>query len=140
MAMEHQVKELLSSFYSKIEDKVKYEQGNGQVFRGFVKEDDDDEKEDEIKEKDLLEFCREWQKLDSINTFIEKWLSHDKTEERLSIYKQLRRLGDNYYINNIETMIDCVLCHWDNVQKYEKKNPQKPKIKTMVEADKLYKA
>ena len=138
--MEHQVKELLSSFYSKMEDKVKYEQGNGQVFRGFVKEDYDDEKEDQVKEKDLLEFCREWQKLDSINNFIEKWLLHDKTEERLSIYKQLCRLGDNYCMTDIETMIYCALCLWDDVQKYEKKNPQKPKIKTMAEADKLYQA
>ena len=93
MAMEHQVKELLSSFYSKMEERVKYEKKvNGHVFRGFV--EDDDEKVDEVKEKGLLEVCREWQKLDWIDNFIEKWLSHDQVEERLSIYKQLRRLGD----------------------------------------------
>ena len=125
MAMEDQIEKLLSSFYSKIEKEVKFEQENGQVFRGFVKEDDDDEKEDEVKEKDLLEFCRDWQKLDSIDNFIEKWLSHDKVEERLSIYKQLRRLGECYSIMDIEMVINCVLHYWHDMQKYENENSKK---------------
>ena len=87
------------------------------------------------KKKDVLECCRSWNTpLNEVDNFLQAWLTHDHSQDRLDVYYQLRQWGEDYSYWDIETVIELVCMVWEKVQKYEKENPGKI-LRTLKEAE-----
>ena len=88
--------------------------------------------------KDLLEFCRLWNKK-TYQDFIECWVSHDDLPERIRLYQDLNGWKERYELGSIEVAITVMLRLWERVQDYERSILWKDWIRTLREAEEKFK-
>ena len=84
-----------------------------------------------------LEILKKWGKLDNVNEFWQRWLRHDKEEERMTVYQELCYWMDQLGMD-LNTVMELVCDLLARTLRYEERYPFKPRLLTLHDAEELF--